>query len=321
MLISVVLSFRNEEEVLPELVKRLQKTFKALALPYELIFVNDASTDRSLEILKELAKEEPAIKVINMSRRFGNAPCVLMGFHYAKGDLLLYMDADLQDPPELIPQMLEKIKEGADVVYTTRLSRIEESRVKMWLTKWTYRFLRFSGNMELPIDSGDFKMVTRRVADEIRKLKEKNPFMRGLITWVGFKQVPLYYHRETRYAGKTHFPFFDRVHVQAFLSALTSFSTLPLHLILIAGLFISFLSFVYLSAILVLFFLGMNIPGWTTIVAVMLILGGTQLLTIGFLGLYVGRIYDEVKGRPRCVVESTFGFENSSPVTNFYDRR
>ena len=309
MLLSVITTLRNEERCLQELIGRLQRTIQSLSIDYELIFINDASTDRSLEILKEERKRDGNIKIINMSRRFGNAQCILVGFHYARGDGVLYMDADLQDPPELIPQMLEKLEEGADVIYTKRLTRKGDPRFKTWLTKWAYRFLRFSGNIELPVDAGDFKLLSRRAVNELIKLKEKNPFVRGLVTWVGFKQVPIYYHRQERFAGKSHFPLFESVHVQAFLSALTAFSTLPLNLILILGFAVAFLSFAYLVAILVMFFIGINIPGWTTMMSVMLILGAVQLLTVGFLGLYIGRIYEEVKGRPNYIVESSIGFD------------
>lgn len=313
MLISVVLSFRNEEACLPELIRRLQETLRSLAVGYELLFVNDASTDRSLEILQEEAKQDKNIKIINMSRPFGNAQCILAGLKYSQGDWVFYMDADLQDPPELISKMLEKTKqEKADVVYTVRLSREGESWVKMLLTNWAYRILRSTSKINLPVDAGDFKLLNRRVVNALLHLNEKNPLIKGLITWVGFKQVPVYYHRERRFAGKTHFPFLKGSGVRAFIFGLTAFSTLPLNVALLGGFILSFLSFGYLIAVLIMFFLGMNIPGWTAIMAVILILGGTHLLTLGFMGIYLGRIYEEVKGRPHYIVESTIGFEETA---------
>ncbi|MDO8527707.1 MAG: glycosyltransferase family 2 protein [Deltaproteobacteria bacterium] len=309
MLLSVVLSFRNEEEVIPELIRRLRDSICPLGLDYEFIFVNDYSLDRSLAILKEEQKKDPGVKIINMSRVFGNATCILAGLKYSSGDVVVYMDADLQDPPELIPKMLEEFNKGADVVYTTRLSRDGESWLKMLVTKWAYRILKYSSNFNLPVDSGDFKMLSRRIVNEVIRMKEKNPFVKGLVSWVGFKQVPVYYHREKRFAGETHFPFFKGSGIQAFFFALTAFSTLPLNLALLLGFIISFLSFFYLIAIIAMFFIGINIPGWTAIMAVMLILGGTQLLTLGLMGIYLGRVYEEVKARPNYIVESTVGFE------------
>lgn len=309
MLLSVVLSFRNEAPVIPELIKRLQNSIRPLNIDYELIFVNDASTDNSLEVLKEQSKADKNVKVLNMSRNFGNGPCVLAGIQHAKGDAVVYMDADLQDPPELIPKMFEEFQKGADVVYTTRLSRRGEPAFKIWLTKKAYRFLRRVGNINLPLDSGDFKLLSRRVVNELSKLREKDPFVRGLVTWVGFKQVPVFYDREERFAGKTHYPLFGKGPLKMFLAGLTSFSSFPLKMALVIGFAISILSFLYLIINIVMFFLGMNIPGWTAIMATLLILGGTQLITVGFVGLYLGRVYDEVKNRPNYIVESKIGFE------------
>jgi len=309
MLLSVVISFRNEEEVLGELISRLQKTIRPLRIEYEIIFVNDDSTDRSFEILKEKAKEDSNIKVLNMSRVFGNGTCVLAGMKYSKGDAVVYMDADLQDPPELIPKLLEEFQKGADVVYTTRLSRQGESAFKMWLTKRAYRFLGRVSKIKLPLDSGDFKLLARRVVNELIRLKELDPFVRGLVTWAGFKQVAVFYDREKRFAGKDHYPLFKGGPLKMFLAGLTGFSTAPLTLALYLGFSVAILSFLYLVAVLIMFFIGINIPGWTTIIAIILILGATQLITTGFLGLYIGRIHDEVKNRPNFIVESTIGFE------------
>lgn len=309
-MLSVVLSFRNEEEVLPELVRRLQTALGSRGISYELIFVNDASTDRSLEILKGEASRDKNVKVINMSRVFGNTQCMMAGLKYSRGERVVYMDADLQDPPELIPEMIEKMtQENADVVYTVRLSREGESRLKMWVTRLAYRILRYTSRINLPVDAGDFKMLSRRVVDALVRLEEKNPLVKGLVSWVGFKQVPIHYHRAGRFAGKTHFPFSKGSGVRAFVFGMTAFSTLPLNVALLFGFLLSFLSFAYLVVVLVQFFLGINIPGWTAIMAVMLILGGVQLMTLGFMGIYLGRVYEEVKGRPNYVVESTLGFD------------
>ncbi|MDA2936654.1 glycosyltransferase family 2 protein [Acidobacteria bacterium AH-259-A15] len=309
--ISVVLSFCNEEEVIPDLIDRLHKAIRPLKMGYEFIFVNDASTDDSLNILQKRAHEDGHIKIINMSRNFGVSQCTVAGIRHSKGSAVVMMDTDLQDPPEVIPELVEKWLEGADVVYTTRLSREGESAMKLWVTKWAYRVLRFTSEMDLPVDSGDFKLMSRRVVNELIKLNEKDPFLRGLVTWVGFKQVPVYYRRADRFAGKTHFRFYGRKAVWNFFSGLTSFSLFPLHASLALGFLVSFGAFVYLIAIVWMNYLGWNIPGWSAIMATMLFLGGTQLLTIGVLGLYLGRVFNDVKNRPNYIIESMIGFEDS----------
>jgi dolichol-phosphate mannosyltransferase len=308
-LISVVFSFRNEEQTLPELIRRVENTLDPLKIEYELIFVSDASTDRSNEILLNRLKEDRHIKIINMSRRFGNSQCSLAGIRYARGDAVIYMDVDLQDPPELLPQLLEKWQEGYDVVYTTRTHREGESAIKMWLTKVAYRVLRFASEIPFPVDSGDFKLLSRRVVNEVIKLNEYDPFMRFLVSWVGFKQTAVFYRRRKRFAGKTHFPFLGLAPVKAFVSALTAFSTLPLSLLLIIGLTVSFGAFIYLLLVVIMVILGIGVSKWVAFVAAMVFLGGMQLFGIGIVGLYLGRVYSEVKNRPVYIVESTYGFE------------
>src|SRR5262245_8750862 len=209
-LISVVLSFRNEEQVLQELVFRLKNAFSAMTEKYEFIFVNDASTDNSLAMLRRMAVEDCRIRVINMSRTFGVSQCALAGMSYSSGQAVITMDADLQDPPEVIPELVEKWREGADVVYTVRKSRASESKVKLAVTHWAYRVLRLTSDIDMPVESGDFKLMSRRVVNSLIRLNEKDPFLRGLVRWVGFKQVPVSYSREARFAGKSHFAFYGR---------------------------------------------------------------------------------------------------------------
>ncbi len=307
MLISIVLSFRNEQETIPELIERLHNSLRPLNIEYEFIFVNDASTDNSLGILLEMQKNDRCIKIINMSRRFGVSQCVLAGMKYSKGDAVVYMDADLQDPPELIPEMFKKWKEGADVVYTTRITRSGENPIKMWITKMAYRFLRLFSEVDLPLDSGDFKLLCKRVVNELLRLNEKDPFLRGLVTWVGFKQVQVLYRREKRFAGKTHYPLYGIGPIKAFISGVTSFSLVPLTISLLIGFIVSIGSFVYLVIIIIMKFLNLILPGLSAIMAIILLLGGIQLFTIGILGLYIGRIYNESKNRPNYVIESMIG--------------
>lgn len=324
--LSVVLSFWNEADVIPELVQRLRTTLtgersKNHIRDYELIFVNDVSTDNSLELLVELAKEENDIKILNMSRNFGVSPCVMAGLRFSSGDLVVYMDADLQDPPEVIPQMIEAWREGenVDVVHTKRLSRDGESPVKLWITKVGYDILHRTSSIKLQTEVGDFKLLSRRVVTYLLQLKEKNPFMRGLVLWVGFNQVTITYNREARFAGETKFRVFSLAVISNFFSsALVSFSNIPLQIASILGGLSSVLSLILIIHVLLEKLQGRNLPGWTAIMVAVLFIGGVQLLSIGILGLYVSNIFLESKGRPLYIVSDTFGFEDNQidPLTN-----
>lgn len=310
MLLSIVFSFRNEEAIIPELIKRVKNTLIPLGIKYELIFVNDASTDSSLDLLMEQHKQDKNIKVINMSRRFGCAPCIMSGFRHAKGDAVIYMDADLQDPPELIPKMLEKWKEGADVVHTTRTKRMGEPPFKKWLTKRAYRFIAAISDIDIPKDTGEFKLWSRRAINEIIRINEYDPFMRGLARWVGFKQVHVFYEREARYKGKTHFPILGSAQpAKEFIRGIVSFSSAPLYFSLIIGFFISIGAFLYLVWIIIAKLLGIYLPGWSTIMVTMLFLGGAILFAIGILSIYVLKIYQETINRPSYIIESKVGFD------------
>lgn len=312
MLISIVFSFRNEEKVLLELVRRVDNVFKEYLkkYEYELIFVNDDSTDKSLEILMGLREKNKNIKIINMARRFGVTPCVLAGFSEAKGEAVIYMDADLQDPPELIPELTEKWEEGAEVVHTIRTKRHGENFLKLWLTKKAYKIINYISDIELHENAGDFKLLSRRVVDEILRLKESDPYMRGISRWVGFKQAEVFYERDARFAGESKFRLFNSLNpYREFVRGITSFSSLPLYFALFFGFFVSAISFIYVVVVIITKFLEMNLPGWSAIMAATLFLGGTILFTIGVLGIYLGKIYDEVKGRPRYIIKNKFGFD------------
>lgn len=307
LLISVVFSFRNEEAVLPELVRRVVSAAKPLGA-YELIFVNDASTDRSLEVLLELRSENNQIKIINMARRFGVTPCVIAGLAASQGDAVIYMDCDLQDPPEIIPLMVQHWKNGADIVHTVRTRRHGENAAKMWLTKVAYKIISFFSDISLLENAGDFKLLTRRVVDEVLRLGEIDPYLRGLSVWVGFNQRAIAYERDSRYAGQTKFSLLTSLNpYKEFMRGITSFSTLPLYLALCIGLVVSVGSFVLLCYIMVKKIAGLNLPGWTAIMSAILFLSGVILSTIGILGIYVGRIYDQVRGRPRYIIKEQIG--------------
>ena len=311
-LISVVLSFRNEQEVLPELIGRLQKVFRSLTCDYELIFVNDDSTDNSLDLLMKHREKNNCIKIINMSRRFGIAPCVIAGFKHAEGDAVICMDTDLQDPPELIPELLEKWREGFDVVHTTRTRREGESLFKMWLTRRAYSMINFMADIDIPLNSGDFKLLSRRAVDAVLTLDEYDPFLRGLSRWVGFKQTQVYYERESRFAGETKYSLLRSSNpYREFLRGITSFSTVPLYISLFIGFTTSFFSFLLiLYTIIQRFVIKEVTSGWTSIIAVNLFLGGIILTTIGIIGIYIGKIHQDVKKRPRYFFESKMGFDD-----------
>lgn len=318
--ISVVLSFKNEEEVLPELISRLHNVLdQEYKNNYELIFVNDNSTDRSEEILLDAAKGRNDIKIITMSRTFGVSECALSGMEYSSGDAVIYMDADLQDPPEVIPELINAWKSGdnIDVVHTVRLSRDGESRVKLWLTKVGYKILKYVSNIDLQVEAGDFKLLSRRAVNYVIKFKEKKPFLRGLVSWIGFNQTTVKYHREARFAGKTKFPIYSYKVIQNFLnSALISFSDLPLQLSFVVGAIVSVGALLALIYVVIQRFLIQTTPGWSAIMVTMLFLGGIQLITIGILGLYINSIYLETKGRPNYIIKTIFGFENISGFTS-----
>lgn len=313
--VSVILTFYNEEETLEELVRRLRNVFrnvlKDVINDYELIFVNDASTDRSMELLLGLAKGNKDIKIIDMSRKFGVYPCMLAGMKYSSGDAAIYLDSDLQDPPELIPEMVKTWQsENADVVHTKRLSRAGESRIKLLITNIGYFVLGKISNIHIEANVGDFKLLSRRTVDELLRMKEKNPFVRGLVNWIGFKQTTIYYHRDARYAGETKHPIYSWKVIKHFLDhALISFSDIPLKVSLFVGCFISFGAFCYLVILLTRHLSGLPVADWAAIMATMLMLGGIQLLTIGVLGLYINAVFLEAKNRPNYIVDNTYGFD------------
>lgn len=251
-----------------------------------------------------------------MSRNFGVFPCTFAGLKFSKGDLVVYMDADLQDPPEIIPELLEKwnSEQDIDVVHTVRTDREGESRFKLGITKLGYLLLNKISNIELPVEAGDFKLLTRRVVDNMLKFKEKLPYTKGLVCWVGFKQEKVYYKREARYAGDTKFPTLGFGAIKNYAnSALISFSAAPLQLASLLGIFGCVVSALMIFHVFYEKLSGQSIPGWTAIMTAVLFVGSIQLLTIGILGIYVHSIFLEVKGRPTYIVESLHGFDQQVP--------
>jgi polyisoprenyl-phosphate glycosyltransferase len=304
MLLSFVFSFRNEEENIPELVKRVSAAASAIEdLRYEMIFVDDDSTDKSVSLLMSLQDKYP-ITIINMSRRFGVTPCVLAGFAHAQGDAVVYMDADLQDPPEIVSEMVKKFREGAEVVHSTRTSRDGENVLKMWLTRKAYRCINLFSDIRLPENTGDFKLLSSKVVKEILNFKEYDPYMRGLSVWVGYKQDFVLYRRESRFKGATKFPILSKGPIREFVRGVTAYSAAPLYVSLILGMLtILFAVSLILYAIVTKFF-GISAPGAPGVLIAVAFFSGIVLMTNGVMGLYIAKIYYEVKGRPKYIISS-----------------
>jgi dolichol-phosphate mannosyltransferase len=306
-LVSVVLSFRNESENIPTLIARLSAMFASQPVDYELVFVNDASTDDSLAVLVRERERNPRVKIVNFSRRFGVAEGVRAGMALASGDAVVYMDADLQDPPEIIPDLLERWRAGAAVVHTVRTRRHGESRFKVWATRLAYRAIHSGSTIELPVDAGDFKLLSRSAVDHLLRLNESDPYLRGLVVWIGFTQAFVPYERSARHAGRTHFPFFSRNPWKTFTLGLTSFSFVPIYAC-IALAAVGLVAAVVLSAAaLVLVAVGSGRASAAALLALATFFWATIVAAISVVGLYAIRIYKDVRGRPQYIVESTIG--------------
>src|SRR5262245_2351784 len=310
-LVSVVFSFRNERQNIPTLVSRLEATFANEDVDYELIFVNDASTDGSLEALVDERARNPRVKIMNMSRRFGVAECTRAGMAAASGDAIVYLDCDLQDPPEVIPRLLEKWRAGAGVVHTVRTTRHGESRMKMALTRLAYRLIHVGSSIELPVDAGDFKLLSRAAADHLLAARESDPYLRGLAVWVGFPQAIVPYERDARHAGRTHFPFFSRNPWKTFTVGLTSFSFMPIYAVATlaaAGLLATLAAGLWSAAVMLS---GGTVPTAFALLVFGLFFWSTTLAAIAAVGLYVIRAYKDVRARPQYIVASTIGLPAS----------
>lgn len=293
----MVLPIYNEEEVIPELHVRLQEFLGKLGVTCEVVFVNDGSKDRSMELLRQVAKGEPRYKVLSFARNFGHQTAITAGIDYARGAAVVVMDADLQDPPEVVLEMVEKWREGFDVVYGKRRKREGETWFKLFTAKWFYRVFAAMIPIEVPLDTGDFRLMSRRVVIALRALRETHRFVRGMVSWVGFKQTAVLYDRPGRFAGETKYPL--RKMLKFAIDGITSFSVLPLRFATYLGMLISVMSVgVAVWAVVAHFALKATVPGWTASVVLTSLLAAVQLLMIGILGEYIGRIYEQVKGRP-----------------------
>jgi polyisoprenyl-phosphate glycosyltransferase len=305
---SILVPAHNEEAVLAECHRRLKEVMDTTGEPYELIFVDDGSRDRTGEVLNGLAEADPNVKVITFSRNFGHQIAISAGMDHASGDAVVVIDADLQDPPEVILEMIAKWKEGYDVVYGKRGERQGETAFKKATAFLFYRLLRSMTDVDIPTDVGDFRLIDRKVCDVMARIRERNRFVRGLISWVGFRQTSVSYVREKRFAGETKYPLSKMMRFA--LDAIFGFSYRPLKLASYLGLLTSVGGFAYAGYALYLkCFTSRTVQGWTSIIALNLIFDGIVLLILGMMGEYIGRIYDESKDRPFYVVRDKSGFE------------
>ena len=298
--LSVIIPLCNEEKVLPLLLKRIKESASVWG-GYEVIFIDDGSYDGTMGILRAVAKDEPNYKVISFSRNFGHQSAITAGLEHARGDCVVLMDGDLQDPPDLIREMQQRQKEGFDIVYAVRKTR-QEGFVKGFLYKFYYRLFRYLAYVDVPLDAGDFCLMSRRVVDVINALPERNRFVRGLRVWTGFSKTPILFDRGERAAGKTKFPL-SRL-IRFGFSGIMALSTRPLTVSIYIGTFIALSSFV-VGIILVILRLtiAFNVSGWTSLILVVFFMGGVQLLILGVLGQYIGLIYMEAQHRPVYIVK------------------
>lgn len=300
--LSLVVPVYNEVEGIRAFNERALTVMKTLPeLDYEIIYVDDGCKDGSYTLLEEFASANEKIRVVKLSRNFGHQIAITAGLDHATGDVIVFIDADLQDPPEVILQMIAKWREGFDVVYGQRRRREGESAFKLATASVFYRMLRSLASIDIPPDVGDFRLISRRVADQLRALREKDRYIRGLVSWVGFKQAAVVYDRDERVAGVTKYPL--RKMIKFALDGLTSFSTAPLRVATWMGYTASVMAFLYLAVVLVQVAMGVTVDGWASIMVVALFIGGVQLICLGILGEYIGRVFNEVKPRPIYIVE------------------
>ena len=305
---SVVIPAYNEEEVIRESYKRLTAVMESMQESYELIFVSDGSRDRTDHIIAEIVREDTRVRLISFTRNFGHMPAITAGMEYAKGSAIIIIDADLQDPPEVLPDMAALWKEGYDVVYGKRKERKGESFFKEWSAKLFYRFINSMVPIDLPVDTGEFRLIDRKVCDAVNRLGEKHRYMRGLVSWVGFRQVAYEYVRVERFAGVTKYPL--RKMLSFAMDAITAFSYKPLKLATSLGFTISLFSFIYMLIILWQWlFTDTTITGWASTVSLILFTQGIVLMILGLMGEYIGRIFEEIKNRPVYIVREVLGYD------------
>lgn len=308
--ISLIVPVYYEEKVVNECYKRLTEVLQNLEnYDYEIIFINDGSKDRTLELLEEIASKDNKIKILSFARNFGHQAAVTAGLKHISGDAIVIIDADLQDPPESIPEMIKLWEEGNQIIYGKRKTRKGESAFKILTAKMFYKTLNALSDVEIPKDTGDFRLVDRQVVDVINTFPEHNKFLRGLWSWVGFKQLPYEYERKERFAGKTKYPLKKMVKLAA--DGIISFSTKPLKFVGVLGLFSILISICIMLYAIISFVFKLNnlTAGWTSLMVAITFFAGTQLLSIWIISEYMARIYEESKNRPQYIIEKKINFK------------
>ncbi len=308
--VSVVIPMYNEEEVVKECYIRTKVVLNGLNdFEHEIIFVNDGSKDRTLELLKKISDEDKNVKIISFSRNFGHQAAVTAGLKYVTGDCCLIIDSDMQDPPELLVDMIRLWEQGNDVIYAKRKARKGESKFKLLTAKMFYRILNGLSDVEIPKDTGDFRLADRKVIDVINSMPEHNKFLRGLFSWVGFKQIPIEYERQERFAGKTKYPLKKMLKLAS--DGIISFSTKPLKLIGGIGIISIFISIILLVYALVSYIFNLNnlASGWTSMMVAITFFAGVQLVSIWMMSEYIARIYDDTKKRPEYIIDKKINIE------------
>lgn len=308
--ISIIVPMYYEEEVVNECYTRLKKVLKELEnYDYEFIFVNDGSKDKTYELLEVIANMDSRVKVISFSRNFGHQASVTAGLKHATGDAVVIIDADLQDPPEAIGEMIELWEQGNDVIYAKRKTRKGESKFKLLTAKMFYKILNSLSDVEIPKDTGDFRLVDKKVVDTINQMPEHNKFLRGLFSWIGYKQVPYEYERQERFAGKTKYPFKKMLKLAT--DGIISFSTKPLKILGVIGIISIFISLCILIYSIISYVFSLNdlTPGWTSIMVTITLFSGIQLLSTYIMSEYIARIYDESKNRPQYIVDKKINID------------
>lgn len=302
--ISVIVPVFNEESNLMVLHERLKNAITSITNDYEIIFVNDGSKDNSLTVLKNLTSQFPQIKYIDFSKNFGHQLAVFAGLEHAKGNAIVIIDADLQDPPELIIELHNKMQLGFDVVYAQREQRVGESWHKLLTAKLFYRFINRLSDVAIPLDTGDFRIISKKIKDIIVSMPERNKFLRGQIAWAGFNQTSVSYRRDERYSGETNYSY-SKMFAFAF-DGITAFSNLPLRLATYLGFIVSLVSFFFILYTLYQKYINYNVvQGWSSLMVSILFIGGVQLICLGIIGEYLGRIMDNVKQRPLYIVRES----------------
>jgi glycosyltransferase involved in cell wall biosynthesis len=315
VLLSVVVPCFDEEPVIRETHARLVATLARIVdARFEIVYVDDGSGDRTLSVLRAIQQSDPRIRVIALSRNFGQQIAVAAGLEHASGEAVVLIDADLQDPPEVIPEMVERWRAGVDVAYGARTEREGETPLKLWTAKTFCRTLNRLSDVDIPLDTGDFRLMDRKVVDALLAMPERDRFVRGMVAWVGFRQEPVHYGRAARFAGRTKYPLKKMLRFAS--DGILSFSLVPLRLAIYMGFAASGLALAgILYALLLRLFTDVWVTGWTLLFIAVLFLGGVQLVFLGVIGEYLGRVYGEVKQRPLYLVKERHGFVDADPGT------